>query len=183
MRVIGTTVIFAPSAIEELALADEVVVLDDGVAVQQGPYRRVYAGPESEAVARATGDVSVVPLTIRNGVVHSVIGSWPSEAFEGSGIALCRPEHFTLAERGQESDVLLAIESARFAAGRWLVSGNLSGAVTLTVSLDATQTVSRGKLLALRYDPERFALREKEIAMPEGAQVPVDVVPSRASSR
>lgn len=183
MRVIGTTLIFAPDSLPEVSAADEVVVLDAGCVVQQGTFRSVYDRPFSEAAARATGDVSVVPLEIRRGVVESVAGSWSSDAFEGSGLALCRPEHFTIAGAGEESDVILAIEAARFAGGRWLVTGNLSGAVPLTIALDATQTIARGRLLPLRYDPARFTLIQKQLQMPRGSEVPTDVVPSRASSR
>ena len=183
MRVTGTTVIFAPDSLEALSVADEVVVLDGGRVVQQGTFREVYDRPVSEVAARATGDVSVVPLEIRRGTVESVMGSWQSDAFEGSGVAVCRPEHFAIASPGEESDVILAIEAARFAGGRWLVTGNLSGAVPLTISVDPSEPIGRGRLLPLRYDPRRFTLLPREIAMPHGAAVPTDVLPSRASSR
>jgi ABC-type multidrug transport system ATPase subunit len=51
LRVIGTTVITAPSSIAELGSIDRVIVLDGGRVVQQGMPSEVYANPRSEAAA------------------------------------------------------------------------------------------------------------------------------------
>jgi peptide/nickel transport system ATP-binding protein len=183
LRVMGTTLIYSAASDHDLAECDEVVVLDGGVVVQKGPLATVYRTPVSEASARATGSVNVVPLEVRHGRAEAAIGSWEFSGFEGNGIALCRPEDFVLAEKGEESDVILATEEARFRDGSWYVSGNLSGGVLLTVALPAEQPIARGRLLALRYDPSRFTVLSRDQAMPGGSSVPTDVIPSRADSR
>jgi ABC-type sugar transport system ATPase subunit len=160
LRVIGTTVITAPSSIVELGAIDRVIVLDGGRVVQEGMPSEVYGNPRSEAAAAATGDVSVVPVTIRGNVVESIIGSWDVDPppFQGSGIALIRPNDFSVAAPGEESDLIFSVEEANFYGGAWHVRGVLSGAFLLRVTLPGSLAIHKGKLMALRYDPARFTL-------------------------
>jgi ABC-type sugar transport system ATPase subunit len=160
LRVLGTTVIAAPSSIVELGAMDGVVVLDEGRVVQEGIPSEVYGDPRSEAVAAATGDVSVVPVTIRGTTVESVIGSWEIDPppFQGSGTALIRPDDFSLAGPGDESDLIFSVEEASFYGGAWHVRGVLSDAFILRVTLPGNVGIHKGKLMALRYDATRFRL-------------------------
>jgi iron(III) transport system ATP-binding protein len=160
LRVLGTTVVFAPSSPVELGLVDALVVLDQGRMVQQGTASHVFRHPVSEAAARATGDINVVPVTIRDREVQSPIGVWTIDAppFAGDGVALARPDDFAVAKPGEESDVILAVEEASFYGGAWHVRGILTGPLMLHVELPRDAAVHKGKLLALRYDPARFRL-------------------------
>jgi ABC-type sugar transport system ATPase subunit len=164
LRVMGTTVITAPSSIIELGAIDRVIVLDGGRVVQEGMPSEVYGNPRSEAAAAATGDVSVVPVTIRGNVVDSIIGSWNVDPppFQGNGIALIRPDDFWVAKPGEESDLIFSVEEASFYGGAWHVRGVLSGAFLLRVTLPGDLAIHKGKLMALRYDPSRFRLLPKE---------------------
>ena len=163
LRVLGTTVIAAPSSLVEIGATDRVVVLDAGRVVRQGVPAEIYGDPHSEAAAIATGDVNVLPVTIRGNVVDSVIGSWEvaAPAFQGSGIALVRPGDFTLAEPGEESDLIFGVEEACFYDGSWHVRGLLSDAFMLRVTLPGSIDIHKGKLMGLRYDPTRFRLIKK----------------------
>ncbi|MEA2462744.1 MAG: hypothetical protein QOJ98_491, partial [Acidobacteriota bacterium] len=76
MRVFGTTVISAPSSRDELAYSDRVVVLSEGRIVQSGLPSQIFSEPADDAAAIATGDVDVIPVTIRGNLVESVIGAW-----------------------------------------------------------------------------------------------------------
>lgn len=183
LRVTGCTVIAAPSSFGELGLTDRVVVLHDGAIRQTGSASEVWRHPTDEQTAVATGPVNVVPITLHNGAVDSIIGSWNVDPapFEGSGVALARPESFHIAARGEESDLILGVEEASFVAGRWLVRGLLTGGLELRVHLPPTAAVVKGRLLPLRYDPASFRLLPRELAMPGG--VPTDVIPSLRDSR
>jgi ABC-type sugar transport system ATPase subunit len=160
LRVLGATVVVAPSSMVELGLVDSLIVLDGGRVVQQGTASHVFRHPASEAAARATGEITAVPVTIRGREVDSVIGAWTVDVapFEGAGIALARPDDFVVAQPGEESDVILAVEEASFYGGAWHVRGILTGAVMLHVTLPRETAVHKGKLLALRYDARRFTL-------------------------
>jgi ABC-type Fe3+/spermidine/putrescine transport system ATPase subunit len=160
LRVLGTTVIAAPSSLIELGAGHRVVVLSDGRVVQEGVPSEIYGDPRSETAAMATGDVNSIPVTIRGNVVESLIGSWDvaSPPFQGSGIALVRPGHFTLVRAGEESDVIFGVEEASFYDGAWHARGLLSGAFLLRVTLPGGTEIHKGKLMALRYDATRFRL-------------------------
>jgi ABC-type Fe3+/spermidine/putrescine transport system ATPase subunit len=168
LRVLGTTVITAPSTIDELALADRVVVLN---------------APAGEAAAMATGDVNIIPVMIRGKRVESVIGEWEIDPppFSGSGVALIRPDAFSVAAKGEESDLIFGVEEASFRGGVWQTLGVLSGGVMLRVSFPRATALHKGKLLPLRYDPRQFRLIAKDVAQPGG--IPTDAVPSMRDSR
>ena len=184
LRVMGATVLSAPANFAEQGLTDSIAVLDDGRLVQEGTAAQVFSHPVSEAAARATGDVSIVPITVRGDEVASVIGPWslPAPPFQGTGVAMIRPDAFQIAQKGEESDVIVSIEEAAFVSGHWLVTGLLSGAVRLRFLLDGNASVHKGKLLPLRYDPQRFTLIPRETE-PLQSSVPVDAVPSLRDSR
>ena len=184
MRILGTTVLSAPASTDELAFTDRVVVLDGGAVVQEGSVAQVFGQPASEAAARATGDVDVVPVTIRGTTVESVIGAWEVDPppFQGSGVALMRPADFTAARAGEDSDFVFGVEEAGFTDGRWIAHGMLTGGVLLRVELPGDTPVHKGRLIALRYDPTRFRLLPREME-PLQATVPTDVVPPMAETR
>ena len=74
LRVMGTTVITAPSSIVELGAIDRVLVLDGGRIVQEGLPSAVYGNPRSAAAAAATVDVSGMPWTVHGSPVESAPG-------------------------------------------------------------------------------------------------------------
>ncbi|MGZ7080058.1 MAG: hypothetical protein ACXVJT_11640, partial [Thermoanaerobaculia bacterium] len=162
LRVMGTTVIGAPASLAELGYTNEVVVLDRGAVAQTGSAAEVFLHPVNLAAAAASGDVNRIPITVRGKTVASPIGSWDLEhpPFEGAGFALVRPEDLAIAAAGEDSDLILGIEEARFRDGRWDVTGFVTGALSLRASLPGSVSVHKGKLIALRYDPSRFLLLE-----------------------
>jgi ABC-type sugar transport system ATPase subunit len=155
LRVIGATVINAPATRAELGATDRVVVLDRGRVAQSGVVSQLFHQPESEASAIATGHVNAIPIEVRGNRVESSIGAWEVGAppFQGSGLALIRPSDFAVAAAGEESDLIFGVEEASFSGGAWHARGFLTGGVVLRVTLPATASVHKGKLLALRYDP------------------------------
>ncbi len=160
LRVMGTTVISAPASTYELGFTDRVIVIDAGRVIQDGTFSQVYREPVSVAAAQATGDVNLVPVTVRGKSVESVIGNWDvaEPPFQGEGTAAIRPEEFEVAAKGEESDVIFGIEEATFHGDRWRATGILTGNVSLTVSLPRETAVHKGRLLALRYNPKRIKL-------------------------
>lgn len=184
LRVHGTTVLTAPASLDELAFADVLAVLENGSIVQSGTPAEVFARPESDAVASATGDCDVIPIAIHGREVDSVIGSWTVESppFQGSGVALVRPSDFSVARAGEDSDLIFGVEEAGFSNGRWLARGVLSGGVMLRVELPREIVVHKGRLLALRYDPARFRLLARKME-PLRSGVPTDVVPPMHETR
>ncbi len=183
LRVLGTTVISEPARIEELGYCDKVVAISDGAIVQEGSPKSVYDRPVSLAIAATTGNVNVVPLTIRGTQVESPIGSWQIAAspFEGNGVAAIRPTAFALASRGEESDFVLGVEEAWIQQGSWTIRGFVTGGVRLEATFPAEAQIHKGKLIPLKYDPAKFTIFPSEHSGFQG--VPTDVVPPVAESR
>ncbi len=184
LRVAGTTIVSAPAHRVELGSTDRVVVLAEGRIVQEGTAAHVYTNPLHEASAIATGEVNVIAVSIRGASVDSVIGAWelPDAPFEGPGVALVRPEAFSVVAAGQESDLIAGVEEASFQNGRWMVRSILSGGYILRISLPPEVRLHKGKLLALSYDPRSFSLIRRDIEMPKHSG-PTDIVPPLAESR
>jgi ABC-type sugar transport system ATPase subunit len=184
LRVHGTTVVEAPSTRGELAFTDRVVVLEHGRILQEGTPAAVHVRPESLAAARMTGIADAVPVEVRGNEVDSAIGVWNVNPppFQGYGIAVVRPWHFSPAAAGEESDLIFGIEEAGFAEGRWIARGLLSGGLSLRVELPAGMPIEKGRLLALRYQPERFTLLATD-DRPSPRGVPTDVVPPMRETR
>lgn len=184
LRVMGTTVIAVPAAMIELGYADSAIVVDRGHIVQQGSPASIFTRPGSEAAALASGDVNVIPVSIRGGVVESVMGSWTVNPppFEGNGVALARPGAFAIAGPGEESDLIFGVEEASFRENGWLLRGLLSGSVPLRILVPAEAKMHKGKLLPLRYDAQQFILISRHDAVAPG-YVPTDIVPSLRDSR
>jgi ABC-type sugar transport system ATPase subunit len=184
LRVAGTTVITAPASRAELGVTDRVVVLAAGRVAQEGTAAQIYASPADERAATATGAINVIPITIDGSSIESIIGSWEvtSPPFQGSGVALVRPEAFSVAGPGAESDLIVAVEEAAFENGRWLVRAMLSGSVALRISLSSREHLHKGKLIALTYEPAGFSLIQRDIAV-ERRSVPTGIIPSMSSTR
>ncbi len=159
LRVLGTTVISAPSSPAELGLTDRVVILDRGKVVQEGTAAQVFSEPMSEAAAIATGAVNAVPVIVKGRSISSPIGEWEADApFQGEGKALIRPDAFHIAKPGEESDLIFGIEEATFENGAWIARGFLTGALSLKVALPRSEKVHKGRVLALRFDPDEVTL-------------------------
>lgn len=184
LRVIGTTVITAPADHSELAFSEQVVLLHRGRVIQTGSAAAVYTNPVDDAAAEAMGSINALPVTIRGNVVESPIGNWNIDAppFQGSGLALLRPEDFKLAAAGEESDFVFGIEEAGFSRGQWIARGFLSGALVLRIALPRETPIRKGRLLAMTFDPARARLLQRAMEPPE-LGVPTDVIPLMRDSR
>lgn len=169
MRVLGTTVVAAPASRRETGQTNAVGVLENGRLVQYGPAAELFARPVSPAAALATGDATILPVTVRGRTVESPIGMWETSepSFQGTGVAIVRPGAFSLALHGEESDVILSVEEASFEEGRWRITAMVTGGTPLQVLLPGISSVHKGKLLPLRYDAAQFQLLPAERPEPE----------------
>lgn len=97
-RELGITFIHVTHGQDEaLALADEIVVMNDAVIEQAGPAREVWARPKSEFVARFIGGHNVIALpdgkaTVRSDAVefsdHGVAATVTAVEYQGASVAV-----------------------------------------------------------------------------------------------
>lgn len=160
MRIFGTTLVSEPASREENRHSDRMIVLSQGSILQEGAPRVIHERPVEPLAALATGEINILPVTVRGHKVDSPIGSWelPVASFQGEGTAMVRPESFTLAAKGEDSDLILGVEEAGFERGFWHVRGFLTGGVLLEVVLPASIPIHKGKLLPLCIDLEGIRL-------------------------
>jgi ABC-type Fe3+/spermidine/putrescine transport system ATPase subunit len=89
---------------EAFALADRVVVMNQGQVAQIGTPREIYQRPASAFVARFLGFRNILAGEVRDGTLRTAIGDWEIGAFEnrepGDVKVLIRPDAMKLEGRG-----------------------------------------------------------------------------------
>ncbi|GAB1691995.1 ABC transporter ATP-binding protein [Krasilnikovia sp. M28-CT-15] len=112
----ATAVLVTHDQGEALSLADHVVVMRDGLAVQDGPPAEVYAAPADSWVARFVGDAMLVPGVVREGRAHTALGEAPLHGESG-------------ADPGRPVTVLLRPEQVRLSPADTSAAGQVTGRV------------------------------------------------------
>jgi iron(III) transport system ATP-binding protein len=92
----ATAVLVTHDQEEALCIADRVAVMDQGKILQVGTPEEVYHYPATLEVARFIGDGQLLPCWVERGRVRCVFGSAPTDASEGEGLLLLRPEDLCL---------------------------------------------------------------------------------------
>ena len=81
---------------EALSFADQVAVLRDGEIAQHDTPQAIYAHPATPELARALGEVNLIPGIAKNGTAKTVLGEVKlepqSSTLNGSVTVLVRPE-------------------------------------------------------------------------------------------
>lgn len=75
----STAVVVTHDRYEAFTIADRVAVLDNGVLLQTGTPREIYARPVSRVVAEFSGTVSFIPLNRRDGGWSCALGPVPAD--------------------------------------------------------------------------------------------------------
>ena len=102
LRAAGASAILVTHDQEEaLGTADLVAVLRDGLVVQVGPPRRVYAEPADLAVGTFLGEANVLAATVRDGRAVTALGTLAVPAADGTGHVLLRPEQLLVGPPGE----------------------------------------------------------------------------------
>ncbi len=128
---------------EALASTDRLAVLDGGCVRQCAAPAEVYARPATAAVARMTGEVSLIPAEITALNIATPAGCFPRSAAPRAeklgtgwqGLAALRPEGLRLAGDGPVAGRVLAAEF-RGGRGRIVVRTASPGTAELRVAAD-----------------------------------------------
>lgn len=159
-RVGVTTIMVTHDQEEALALADRIVVMNNGTVEQFAPPAEVYRNPASAFVADFVGEMNFFDGIVEGpGVVR--VGdqlfkvSADNTMRPGSAVRLCiRPSEISVAQPGAENTVTMVLERQEFLGsfirlhGRSEALGNLDLRVDLPTDLPAAGTLA-GQLLSL----------------------------------
>jgi ABC-type sulfate/molybdate transport systems ATPase subunit len=137
-----STVLVTHDFREAALLADEVVVISEGEALQSGPVREVSSGPASPDVARMLGlrnitsGVAASPSTLKAGAV--TLQSRPHGLPAGAPLAWCaRPEQIALATSEQPGTYPALVVDAAELGGTHLFSLALEGGPVLEAEVSS----------------------------------------------
>jgi iron(III) transport system ATP-binding protein len=88
----ATAVLVTHDQEEALSVADRVAVMARGRVLQVGPPEEVYHHPATLEVARFVGDGQLLPCRVEKGRLHCRFGTAATDADDGPGLVLVRPE-------------------------------------------------------------------------------------------
>jgi molybdate transport system ATP-binding protein len=156
-----TCVLVTHDAVDAVALADRLLVLEEGRATQTGDTRTVLAAPETSFVAGLTG-VNVVSGTVRGGVWSAGAVGIPAVGMpDGDAVAVFPPDAVRIAGRGTSEPGLTVHGTARVTRVEQTLSGVRIAmddpALGCAVPFEAwaQHPIVPGDLLELALDPER----------------------------
>jgi spermidine/putrescine transport system ATP-binding protein len=135
---------------EAMALADNLVVMNDGRIEDAGPPERIYARPASRFAATFMGESTVFACCVgKNGVIATPLGKVPSRLTLGQIIHVAvRPEHV---RAGQGAKV--TIEDVVFQGSYKRATARLGTGEQVLARLPADARVSPGQSARLALDP------------------------------
>ena len=130
---------------EAMALADLVVVMNQGRIEDQGPPERVYARPATRFTATFMGESTIVPGSARNGTIETALGSFAAPA--GATHLAIRPEHVSLGE-GLAAEVTDVVYQGSFKRVTAMANG-----IEILARLNPGTSVAAGDRVKLAIDP------------------------------
>lgn len=145
-----TCVVVTHDAVDAVALADRLLVLEDGRVTQDGPVREVFAEPAT-AFAAAVAGLNRVPGTVRSGVWSAGSLTLPAPACpDGAAVLVCRPSQVRVAESGWRTRVVRVEQTL---GGVLLSTADPALAWEMPFDAWARHPVAPGAEVALAIDP------------------------------
>ncbi len=137
---------------EAFALADRIVVVDDGRVLQAGPPAEVWGRPVGRRVATLLGLTNVIEGTVRRGVAATAWGRLPVPGTaDGEIDLLVRPTGVVVDGRGRlEAEV----RDATFEGPRTSLELCIAGAPVLRAEVPSSRAPARGERLRVRITPD-----------------------------
>ncbi len=80
---------------EAMAIADQIVIMKDGVIEDAGPPQEVYSRPRSRFSAQFMGESNILDADIADGIADTALGRFPVSGKGRAGVAI-RPENLTV---------------------------------------------------------------------------------------
>ena len=153
---------------EAFALADRIVVMEAGRALQVGSPEQVYRHPVSPNVARFLGLTNLLPgrilesspqLAVQTDLGILTLPAAP-EASMGEVTVLIRPEAAATCANGDTIPLTVSLLSASFRGGHYQVQVQAAGGPSLTFNLRAAadELPRPGEVLELHLDPHAISL-------------------------
>ena len=158
LRSTGVTVLLVTHEQEEaFSLADRVALMREGSIVQTGTPEEVYYGPETQWAAEFVGAANVLPGTLADGLVETLVGRFPAPNGDEPGTVqvLVRPELLELAvDPAGEAEVVCR----EFRGHDVFYRVRLPDGTTVCSQRPSNESIPLGARVALRPHAGRVAL-------------------------
>jgi thiamine transport system ATP-binding protein len=134
---------------EAFAMADRIVILDDGRVIQAGPPAQVWDAPANTVVARLLAFANVTEAHVVDGTLRTPWGDLgPSPA--GAAAVLVRPDAVVLDPDGP---VQATVRRVTFAGSRTRLHLTTDGGPGLEADVPTSAGASVGSVVRVRIDP------------------------------
>jgi ABC-type Fe3+/spermidine/putrescine transport system ATPase subunit len=163
LKKVGLTAIYVThDQSEAFAIADRVVVMNQGQIEQEASPEQLYHQPATPFVAQFLGFTNLLEATcLANNYIETTLGIWPAPGKPGlpgeKVIALIRPEAASLAPFEQAVALDGELVHALF-RGRFYQITIATAGLQLTFELSLTQLPPIGSRMTLWLDPVRILL-------------------------
>ena len=158
LRSTGVTVLLVTHEQEEaFSLADRVALMREGSIVQTGTPEEVYYGPATQWAAEFVGAANVLPGTLADGLVETLVGRFPAPNGDEPGAVqvLVRPELLELAvDPAGEAEVVCR----EFRGHDVFYRVRLPDGTTVCSQRPSNESIPLGARVALRPHAGRVAL-------------------------
>ena len=135
---------------EAMALADHVVVMNQGRIEDQGPPQRVYERPATRFTATFMGESTIIPGVFSDGRLRTAFGDFPAPAT--ARFMAIRPEHVKL---GGELDATVADAVYQGSFVRCTLTAEAAPETPLLARFDAGAAVNTGDRIRFSIDRSR----------------------------
>ncbi len=165
-RKLGITTIYVTHDQEEaLAISDRIAVMKDGVIMQCGTPREIYAKPQNPFVAGFIGVSNFLDCTVASGGEVTVEGLTikvpVKKDYAGPAKLSARPEQLFFTESGLPGEILFSTFLGDFVEYEVKLTDG-QNLIVNEYTKDTTQVHEAGEKVFLNFDPTRVSVYEAE---------------------
>jgi len=160
-RTVGTTTLLVThDQSEAMALADRIVVMNQGRAEQIAPPHEVYERPATAFVASFLGRTNILQLCANADGVQIGDGRWPMATTAGPATASIRPEKILFAPSAQRNAVSGVVKTRIFQGNHWLYQVDTPTGLMIVIRQNTGEAVpSEGDAVHLTWRSEDMMLK------------------------
>jgi putative spermidine/putrescine transport system ATP-binding protein len=160
-RSLGTTTLLVThDQSEAMALADRVVLMNQGRVEQIAPPHEAYERPATAFVASFLGRTNMLEVRANDGTVQIGEGRWPAAGAAALSIASIRPEKILFAKDEQTNAIGGVVKTRIFQGNHWLYQIDTPTGLMIVIRQNTGEAVpAEGDAVRLTWRAEDMMLK------------------------